>query len=364
MKKIKVRISGNFVRSYDIIIGITLNQIARYIFKKFSERKIFILTDNNVEKLYGKKFADYFIKIGAKVSLLSFKAGEKSKTRNMKEVLEDKLISYGANRTSLILALGGGVVGDLAGFIAATLFRGIPYIQVPTTLLSQVDSSVGGKVGVDHPYGKNLIGAFYPPEDVLIDTSVLRTLTRINYLNGLAEVIKYGAILDPELFRLLESNSKLLMKPSSAILKNIISRCCQLKAKVVSKDEKENSYRRILNFGHTIGHAIELLSDYKIPHGFAIATGMAVEADFSVKLGLLQKNEFDRIKNLLSTFGFKTNLPRKYSMNDYLRAIQVDKKSSDYGINFTLLRKIGKAEINFQLNEQDLETLLMFYDLR
>lgn len=364
MKKIRIRTSTEAFNSYDIVVGINIAKLANYIFKKYSDRKIFIITDNNVKNLYGNKLTDGLKSFGANVRLISFKAGEQSKTRQMKELLEDRLISSGANRSSLIIALGGGVVGDLAGFIAATFFRGIEYIQVPTTLIAQVDSSVGGKVGINHPSGKNLIGAFYPPKEVLIDTSVLKTLSFSDYLNGLAEVIKYSAVLDAELFEILENKSRLLKKLKLDVITEIVFRCCELKAKVISKDEREKSYRRILNFGHTIGHAIELLSNYKIRHGYAVARGMAVEADFSVRLGLLSKKDSDRLKTLLNKFGFETDLPKNYTMEDYLKAIQIDKKSNDFGVNFTLIKKIGSAKINVLLDENELKTLLMFYDLR
>lgn len=363
VNKLKVNTSGS-KKSYHIFFVTSLEQAAKQISGVHSGSKIFIITDTNVKNLYGYRLLDEFRKNSNKVRLLSIKAGEKSKTRKVKEQLEDRLIRYGANRDSLIIAFGGGVVGDLAGFVAATLLRGIPYIQVPTTLIAQVDSSVGGKVGINHPLGKNLIGAFYPPESVYIDTSVLKTLSKTDLLNGLAEIIKYGAILDEKLFSLLEKRTNALLQLRTDLLKNIIYRCCELKANVVSKDEKEKSYRRVLNFGHTVGHALELLSNYKIPHGYAIALGMAVEADFSVKLGLLQKVEATRLVNLLKSFGFDTTFPVNFKVSDFLKTIRNDKKAVEDGVNFTLLRKIGKAEINIKLNEKDIQTLLMFYDLR
>lgn len=363
IKKLKIYLSQT-KKSYDILFDIPLRDVAKQISKDYPSAKIFIITDNNVKNLYGEYFLKQLQKNSLNAKMLSVKAGEKSKTRDTKEKLEDLLIRYGANRDSLVIAFGGGVIGDLAGFTAATLLRGVRYLQIPTTLIAQVDSSVGGKVGIDHPLGKNLIGAFYHPEFVFIDTSVLKTLSKVDYLNGLAEIIKYAAILDEKLFIEIEKQKKSLLQFNLNYLKKIIFRCCELKANVITKDEKEKSYRRILNFGHTVGHAIELLSDYKIPHGFAIAIGMAVEADFSVKLGLMKKSEELRLTNLLKSFGFETKLPTSVKLNDFLRAIRTDKKALEDYINFTLLRKIGKAEINVQLTEQDIQTLLMFYDLR
>lgn len=367
MKILKVDLPVKKSQSYSIFIGLTLQEIAQDIFRKYSTRKIFIITDHNVKKLYIKKFIKYFEKNrrldNFRPKVISIKPGEKSKTREMKNLLEDKLISSGANRSSLIVAFGGGVVGDLAGFTAACLFRGVPFVQIPTTLLSQVDSSVGGKVAVDHPSGKNLIGAFYHPDVVYIDLSLLKTLSEKDYLNGLAEVIKYGAILDHKLFDYLLRERKRILNRDGLCLKYIVARCCSLKADVVKKDEKEKSYRRILNFGHTIGHAIELLSGYRIPHGFAISIGMIVEAEFSYRIGLAKLEDVLRLKECLLRYNLPAELPKEFSISEYLNIFQYDKKAENNYINFTLLRNIGKAQTDIKLNPEDLESLMMFYDL-
>ncbi|MDI6765319.1 MAG: 3-dehydroquinate synthase family protein, partial [Bacteroidota bacterium] len=230
--------------SYDIIIGTKLVFIAKELAKQNEFSKYFIITDSTVKRLYGDNFLKTLHSHKIEAYLLSVPAGEKSKTRKTKELLEDKLLKLKADRNSLIIALGGGMVGDLAGFVAATLMRGVPFIQIPTTLLSQVDSSIGGKVGVDHPLGKNLIGAFYQPKKVFIDVNTLNTLPSREFRNGMAEVIKYGAILDRNLFSLLEQNhSKITLhsarggqasrRVESSTILHLIHRCCQLKKEIV-----------------------------------------------------------------------------------------------------------------------------------
>ncbi|MBI3766041.1 MAG: 3-dehydroquinate synthase [Ignavibacteriales bacterium] len=282
--------------------------------------------------------------------LLTVPAGERSKSRRSKELLENNLLALGANRDSLIVALGGGMVGDLAGFVAATLLRGIPYIQIPTTLLAQVDSSIGGKVAIDHPLGKNLIGAFYQPQKVYIDIGALKTLPDREFSNGLAEVIKYAAILDSELFDELEQKqSKILSRDEKSLL-NIIKRCCELKKSVVEEDEKETDYRRILNFGHTIGHAIERLSKYRIPHGQAVAIGMVAESTMSSHLGILPARHAERITSLLKMYNLPTEIPSTIKLEAIMRATLQDKKVHRGMTHYTLLERIGRARVGVRLS--------------
>ncbi|MDI6802610.1 MAG: 3-dehydroquinate synthase [Bacteroidota bacterium] len=362
-EKVKVKISNNNKKSYDIYIGPSddgsLSFAAADIVKKFPKSKCFIITDTNVEKLYARNFNNFLKRQGVTSKVFTFQAGEKSKTRKTKEYLENQLIKSGANRNSVIIALGGGVVGDIAGFVAATLFRGVPFIQIPTTLLAQVDSSVGGKVGLNHPLGKNLIGAFYQPDTVYIDVSTLQTISDEEYRNGLAEVVKYGASLDVKLFELLVRNYKKILSRDTKLLKNIIERCCELKAEVVNKDEKEKSYRRILNFGHTIGHALEKLSNYKIPHGAAVSIGMVAEAEMAFRLKILNRKSVVKLKMLLTHFGLPTDLPKNYSVPDYVEATQTDKKAVEDIILYTLIEKIGSGVIDVPLTAEDVEALLI-----
>src|SRR5436309_595603 len=266
--------------SYAILIGVNPGGIVGDIRRTFWGVRKFVITDSNVGALYGKEFLRALRQ--PREYLLSIPAGEKSKNRRIKERIEDRILSLGVTRDSLIVALGGGVIGDLAGFVAASLLRGLPYVQIPTTLLAQVDSSIGGKVAIDHPLGKNLLGAFYQPHKVYINVATLTSLPDREFRCGLAEVIKYGAILDKDLFRYLEREYGQIMAKHESCLLRIIKRSCEIKKSVVEQDEKETGLRRILNFGHTIGHAIEVLSGYRIRHGNAIAIGMVAEARMSV----------------------------------------------------------------------------------
>ncbi|MDP2208967.1 MAG: 3-dehydroquinate synthase [Bacteroidota bacterium] len=363
INKVKVNIPNNDKKSYYIHIGPSadgsLSYTAADIAKRFPRSKCFIITDTNVEKLYAREFNKLIAGQGIASEIISFPYGEKSKTRKTKEYIENQLIKSGANRNSVIIALGGGVVGDIAGFVAATLFRGVPFIQIPTTLLAQVDSSVGGKVGVNHPLGKNLIGAFYQPDAVYIDVSTLTTLSDAEYRNGLAEVVKYGAALDIKLFELLARNADKILSRDTKLLKNIIERCCELKAEVVNKDEKEKSYRRILNFGHTIGHAVEKLSHYKIPHGAAVSIGMVAEAEMAFRLKILDRKSVVKLKMLLTHLGLPIDLPKNYSVPDYVKATQTDKKAVEDKILYTLIDKIGSGVIDVPLTSDDVEALLI-----
>ena len=358
VKKIKVDIPASQNKSYDIVVGISLEDAAADIAKLFPNSTCFIITDSNVHDLYGKRFEKWLVKGGIKVHTINFKAGEKFKTRRTKEYLEDRILKLGVKRDSIIIALGGGVVGDIAGFTAATIQRGIPFVQIPTTLLAQVDSSVGGKVAVDHPLGKNLIGAFYQPKRVYIDPNTLSTLSHSEYSNGLAEVVKYGAVLDEKFFIYLGKNWIKVIKRDIKTLTYIIERCCLLKAEVVKKDELETSYRRILNFGHTIGHALELLSNFKVGHGTAVSIGMMIEGRIAERVGILSRNSVHQITALLLLFGLPIRIPNDLKISDILKATQQDKKAVGSKINYTLLSRIGKGVINVALSNQDVKRAL------
>jgi 3-dehydroquinate synthase len=237
----------------------------------------------------------------------------------------------------------------LAGFVAATFMRGIPYIQIPTSLLAQVDSSVGGKVAVDHQKGKNLIGAFHQPSAVYIDVSMLKTLPMTEFRNGMAEVIKYGAIMDKKLFSLLEKRRKDVLAQTPSLLEDIVSRCCALKARIVEQDERESGLRRILNFGHTIGHAVELLSTFSLRHGEAISIGMSIEAKIAAIIGLIPAKDADRLVKLLKAYTLPTTLPRSISNSSLINATATDKKVVDGAAEYTLLHGIGKAEAGVRI---------------
>ncbi|HEX9006937.1 MAG TPA: 3-dehydroquinate synthase, partial [Bacteroidota bacterium] len=247
-------------------------------------RDLFVITDATVGRLYGRALAHACERDCWRTLVLEIPPGERSKNGELVSALYGELLTHGIHRRSLIVALGGGVVGDLAGFVAATILRGVPFVQIPTTLLAQVDSSVGGKVGIDHPTGKNLIGAFCQPQAVFIDPGVLRTLTPRQFRNGLAEVVKIAAALDPGFFAFLQRRAGAIAQGRTRLLERIIARAVALKAAVVERDEFERDVRRTLNLGHTIGHAVEAASGFRIQHGEAVSIGLAAESDIAVRL--------------------------------------------------------------------------------
>ena len=304
-----------------------------------------VITDSNVGKKFAKAALKSLSTSGFEPVLLTVPAGEKSKRMAMVEYCHDQLAKHRLERKSFIVALGGGVVGDLAGFVAATYLRGIPFVQVPTSLLAQVDSSVGGKTGVNLKSGKNLVGAFYQPRLVLCDLDTLKTLPRREYISGLAEVVKYGIIYDAILFAQLERNLPKLLARDSETLAAIVARCCEIKADVVGQDETESGLRAILNFGHTIGHAIENSSGYgKFLHGEAISMGQVAAAKLSHQILGLPSHDAERIEKLFIAAG----LPVKIKLDAVRRkklfaAMLLDKKVSGGEVKFVLAEKIGKV---------------------
>jgi 3-dehydroquinate synthase len=305
-----------------------------------------IITDTNVGKIFAKAAYESLVKAGFEPSLITVPSGEKSKNLRTVHNCHDQLAEQRLERKSFIIALGGGVVGDLAGFVAATYLRGIPFVQVPTTLLAQVDSSVGGKTGVNLRAGKNLVGAFYQPRLVLCDLETLKTLPEREFRAGLAEVVKYGVIYDAKLFAQLEHEMPGILRRNLKTLSQIIARCCEIKAEVVSLDETENGLRAILNFGHTIGHAIENSSGYgKFLHGEAIAIGQVAAAKLSQKILGLRQDEAARIEKLFLNaglpVGIKLNSARRKKL---FAAMLLDKKVSGGEVKFVLAEKIGRVK--------------------
>ena len=304
-----------------------------------------IITDANVGKRFAKPVYESLVKAGFEPVLITVLAGETAKNLKFVQICCDQLAAHRLERKSFIVALGGGVVGDLAGFVAATYLRGIPFVQVPTTLLAQVDSSVGGKTGVNLRAGKNLVGAFYQPKLVLCDLDTLRTLPEREFRAGLAEVIKYGIIFDGKLFAQLEHDMPKILKRDEKVLSQIVARCCEIKAEVVSKDETDDGLRAILNFGHTIGHAIENSSGYgKFLHGEAISIGQVAAAKLSQKVLGLSASDVKRIENLFE----RASLPTTIKLNSAQRkklfaAMKLDKKVSVGEIQFVLAGKIGNV---------------------
>jgi 3-dehydroquinate synthase len=259
------------------------------------------------------------------------------------------------------VALGGGVIGDLTGFAAATFMRGVPFAQVPTTLLAMVDSSVGGKTGVNHPMGKNMIGAFHQPKKVLMDLSVLASLPKEEFLSGMAEVIKYGVIRDAAFFEYLEQHRGKILALDPAALEYIIRRSCEIKAEVVSRDEREGGLRAILNYGHTVGHAIETAEQYTMRHGHAVAIGMVYASRLSHKTGLCDASVPRRVEGLIKSYGLPTDLSalsRKPAARELMGIVQGDKKAEGGKVKFVLPKKIGDAVVTTDWDERQLQELI------
>ena len=289
--------------------------------------KVGIVTDRHVAHHYLKPTVDSLEQAGLKPVSIVVPPGERTKTLATVARILDVLARHRFERRSLVVALGGGVVGDLAGFAASIYQRGIPYVQIPTTLVAQVDSSVGGKTGVDHRLGKNLIGSFHQPKAVIIDPFMLQTLPRREWIAGLAEVIKYGIIADETLFSFLEVSMPDLLKLDPQAVMRAVARSCEIKAEVVAADERESNRRRILNYGHTIGHALESLGGYRgLIHGEAVGIGLVAEAELAVHLGFCGKDVSARIRRLVQAAGLPDRLPPKTSFGALWRAMQHDKK--------------------------------------
>jgi 3-dehydroquinate synthase len=287
--------------------------------------------------------------------------GEQYKNLDWANAIYTALLTNGFDRKSALVAFGGGVIGDLTGFAAATFMRGVPFVQVPTTLLAMVDSSVGGKTGVNHPMGKNMIGAFYQPKKVLMDLGVLTTLPTKELLSGMAEVIKYGVIRDPELFDYLDKNREKILSLEPDVLTHIIKRSCEIKAGVVSKDEREGGLRAILNFGHTVGHAIETAENYTMRHGEAVAIGMVYASRLAHRTGLCAASVPERVERLIKSYGLPADLSalsRRPSVDELMDTMQVDKKAEGGKVKFVLPSKIGEVVITNQWDEGVLKEAL------
>jgi 3-dehydroquinate synthase len=344
MRTVKVPL-GN--RSYDIRIGGgLLARLGAECAKLSLGRRCAIISDTNVAPRYAKAAERSLRAAGFEPFLITVPAGETAKSLKSVEACYNQLAEHRLERASFIVALGGGVVGDLAGFVAATYLRGIAFVQVPTTLLAQVDSSVGGKVGVNLKAGKNLVGAFHQPRLVLCDLDALKTLPEREFRAGLAEVIKYGIIYDAGLFRQLEREMPRLLKKDTRILASVIARCCEIKAEVVGQDETESGLRAILNFGHTIGHALENISGYgKYLHGEAISIGQVAAARLSREMLELPQEDVARIHNLFQRAGLPTHVRfTGPQLKRLFAAMMLDKKVSGGEIKFVLAKKIGKVE--------------------
>jgi len=341
MKKLVVELKE---RSYPIYIGSGLIAKAELLSERIKSKQVLVVTNTTIAPLYLNKVTAQLTDYHTEHILLP--DGEQYKTLASAMLIFDKLLSFRFSRNATIIALGGGVMGDLVGFAAACYQRGVPFIQIPTTLLAQVDSSVGGKTGVNHPLGKNMIGAFYQPQAVIADTDVLNTLDDRQLSAGLAEVIKYGLIRDYEFFMWLEQNMAALLAKDKDALAYAIERSCQNKAQIVSEDEQESGIRSILNLGHTFGHAIETGMGYgECLHGEAVAIGICQAADLSKRIGWLTDADVERIMALLTSARLPVKPPKTLDADRFLELMSVDKKNVDGDIRVILLEKIGQASL-------------------
>ena len=346
-------------RSYPIVIGSgVLDSVGAALAEARIGRRWAIITDDVVGPLYGGRLVDSLGAAGMECELITFGHGEASKHLGTIGTLASELAERGFDRGDALVALGGGVVGDMAGFLASIYLRGIPFVQVPTSLLAQVDSSVGGKTGVDLDQGKNLVGTFYQPRAVFIDTDVLRTLPEAEFRGGMGEVIKYGASIDADFFAFLDRERPAIERLDPAAIVPMIRRCCELKANVVERDEREGGLRRILNFGHTIGHAVEAASGYRIIHGFAVAIGMRAVAELALRGGLAGPEVVAAITNMLEAYGLPTTIPPELDRSQIRRYLQADKKSIGGRVFFVLPEAIGRVVITDRIDPADLEAVL------
>lgn len=343
MRAVKVPLGD---RSYSILIGAgLLPRLGEHCRRLKLATRCAVITDANVAPLYVRPTLQSLRAAGFEPAWLTVPAGETAKSLRNVQACYDQLAAQRLERKSFVVALGGGVVGDLAGFVAATYLRGLPFVQVPTTLLAQVDSSVGGKVGVNLKAGKNLVGAFHQPSLVLADLATLDTLPVREYRAGLAEVIKYGIICDAAFFHRLERDFERLLKRDPAVLTAVIARCCAIKAEVVGQDERESGRRAILNFGHTLGHGLEAISGYgRYLHGEAIAIGQVAAARLSQHLTGLPPAEVERIRWLFEQAGLPTSVRlRPAQTRALLDALRLDKKVADGEVRFVLARRLGSV---------------------
>jgi 3-dehydroquinate synthase len=342
MKQIIMQIPAQPAVSYPINIGTNLlAHPEQWLPMDWRNKQLVIMTDNTVNALYGKKIFNVLKEW--KPLLLSFAPGEKSKNYQTKRRLEEKMIRNHCNRETIILSLGGGVVGDIAGFIAATYMRGIAYIQLPTTLLAMVDSSIGGKTSINTAQGKNLIGAFWQPTSVIIDMNCLATLPQTHMINGLIEALKMFMTMHRDYFDYAHDNIDSILSKDVSVLQNIIERAIKIKIDVVSADEKENHQRAILNFGHTIGHALEKVTRYTLLHGYAVALGILVEAKISQLLGFISLDDYQMIQSLFLKLTISGDQLKEINHDAIIKATKIDKKIKDNQVRYVLLKKIGQV---------------------
>lgn len=343
MLKIHLKLKKKVDDSYNIFIGQGIEKsLHEFLHTHYRNAKICIISDTNTAKLFGNKLVKQIKAIKLECRLITFAAGEKNKTLTNVEKICNQMVKEGFGRKDLVLTLGGGVTGDLAGFAASIFMRGIPFIQVPTSLLAMVDSSIGGKTGVDLTQGKNLVGTFQQPKAVFIDINYIKSLPEREFNNGMAEIIKHGIIRDLKYFEWIEKEKEKIKKRHTQTLIQLIKVSCLIKKEIVEKDEKESGLRMILNYGHTIGHALEQLSNYKLRHGEAISIGMIKENNLNAKFS---EEANERIKKLFTFFGLPTSHALCKETKKLLELIKNDKKKTNKLPAFAIPTQLGKMQV-------------------
>jgi len=330
---------------YPVLVGPgVLADLPELLLRHAPAHRYALIADDRVHALHGERLVSLVADTGVELSIHTFAAGEERKNRDEWGRLTDELLGVGVGRDGCVIAFGGGVAGDLAGFVAATYMRGIPVVQVPTSLVAMVDASVGGKTGVDLPSGKNLVGAFHPPRFVLADPDLTGTLPRAERSQGLAEAVKHGAILDADYFGTIVREADSLLAGSPLVTATVVARSVEIKADVVSQDEREAGLRQVLNFGHTLGHALEAASGYRLPHGDAVALGMVLEARLGERLGITKKGVSEEIAAAVKRIGLSGSRRDTTDPEELLDLVSRDKKVREGEARFVLLRELGEVD--------------------
>ena len=353
-KKLNVKYEGK--PCYNIRVESSFSSLEKSLREDLDnlQRKVCIVTDSHVAALYLDEIASICGDLFSKVISFVFPAGEASKNMDTVQKLYLSLIENHFDRGDLLIALGGGVVGDLTGFVAATYLRGIDFLQIPTTLLAQVDSSIGGKTGVDFQQYKNMVGAFHMPRMVYMNTATLNTLPAEQFSSGMAEIIKHGLIRDEAYYRWISDHREGICGLDPELLEEMIYRSCQITGSVVEEGPKEKGVRAHLNFGHTVGHAVEKLSDFRLSHGYSVALGMKAAAYLSKKLGYLSGEDISEMLSVFASFGLPVSLPLEEDSREILQATKSDKKMAGKQIKFIILTAVGTAQIYREFTDEDL----------
>ena len=359
MNKMKVNLDRKIGSSYEIHIGEKiLDRMGLILAKNNWAERYILITDSHIDALHGERVEEALKKTDLRVDRITVPPGETAKAMGTVLSIVEKLIALGADRSTALIALGGGVIGDLTGFIASIFMRGIPVIQIPTTLLAQVDSSIGGKTAVDTDAGKNLLGTFHQPKGVFIDLTFLQTLPEEQFRSGLAEVIKYGVIESPALLDAIEAAAAAGELRESAFLEKVITAACRIKKGIVELDEWDRGLRRILNFGHTVGHAVEAASAYSLSHGEAVAIGMVAAAILSEQLHYLPADDRRRIVSVIRAVGLPDRIPGNLNLEEIASRIARDKKKKGETVHFVLLKKLGVPIVNGGIPEKMMKKTL------